>query len=111
MMNRLAAALALAACIISLLAFTKPAPSSGASLVDAAKQYLQDIAKQNSLKIDGLKVVAVRQTGDEGIVRMVVTYHPYLQITKTQTIKGPETTITLAVHLHRSYWNAGYANG
>lgn len=111
MLNRIAAALAAAALLVSILAYTKPAPSNGAGLVQAAKQYLQDIAKQNSLKIDGMKVIAVRETGDEGIVRVEVTYHPYLQLSKTQTLKGPEATITLAVHLHRSNWNAGYANG
>lgn len=108
-MNRAALVLAVIACAIAAVSFTRPQPSTGEGVVDAAKQYVQDIAKQNSLKVDGIKIVAVRETGNEAVVRLIVRYHPYLQITPTQTVKGPETTVTLGVHLHRSSWNAGYA--
>lgn len=111
-MTKIATVLSVVALAAAGVGFTRGGSSSqGAGLEQAAKQYVQDIAKQNSLKIDRQKVLAVRQDGDEGVVREEVTYHQYFQVAPgTKPIKGPEATITLAIHLHRSDWNAGYAN-
>lgn len=103
-------ALALIAIALGVLALTRPQPSQGKSLSQAAESYIKDLATQNSLRIDKEQVVAVRENGDDAVVLVKVTYTPYFQPGPgAPKLYGPQQTVTLTVHLHKSSWNAGYA--
>lgn len=110
MAARLALVAALTAFAVSAVAITLPQPSQGKSLTQAAETYIKDLGTQNSLRIDKEQIVAVRQNGDDAVVLVKVTYTPYFQPGPgAPKLYGPRQTVTLTVHLHKSDWNAGYA--
>ena len=107
----LATCLSVIALGVALIGLTLPqAPSQGQNVVQAAETYIKDLATQNSLRIDKEQVVAVRENGDDAVVLVKVTYTPYFQPGPgAPRLYGPQQTVTLTVHLHKSSWNAGYA--
>lgn len=111
-MSRAALALAVVACALACYAaFGKAAPSKGNSVVAAAEAYVNDVGSQNSFEIKKQVVQAVRETGDDAVVKETVTYVPYFQpVPHGPKLYGPVSTVTLSVHLHKGEWSVGYAN-
>ena len=95
------------AILLSVAALMRPAVTPGKSVTEAAVAYIQDVADQNSLKVDREKIVAYRVDGTDAVVRVRVTYRPYFQIAKNRRLYGPTNVVTLVVKLHRGDWTAG----
>ena len=107
MKSSVAIGLALIAIALGIVSVTRPQPSQGKDVVQAAEAYIQDVASQNSLRIENEKVIAYRTTGDDAVVRVLVRYQPYFQITKNRRLYGPTSVVTLIVKLHKGLWTAG----
>lgn len=106
-MNRLAVALALIACALGIINLTRSTSTPGKTVVQAAETYVQDVASQNSLRIQDEKVLAYRVDGTDAVVRVRVRFQPYFQIGPGRRLYGPTNVVTLVVKLHRGDWNAG----
>ena len=106
-MSKIAVVLAVAACALGIINLTRPTGTPAKSVTQAAVAYIQDVADQNSLKVDREKIVAYRVTGTDAVVRVQVTYRPFFQVAKNRRLYGPTNVVTLVVKLHRGDWTAG----
>ena len=104
----LAACLAGLAVLLSVISLTRPQPSQGNNVVQAAEQYVTDYALQNGAQVDNEKVIAYRVNGNDAVVRVAITFRPFFQVAPGRRLYGPTSHVTLVVKLHKSSWTPGY---
>lgn len=107
MKSNIAIALALIGTVLWVVALTRTTATPGKTVTQAAEAYIQDVAAQNSLRIENEKVLAYRVNGTDAVVRVLVRFQPFFQVAPGRRLYGPTTVVTLVVKLHRGDWNAG----